>query len=511
MTYWDKVSVAAKIAARLARLDPGKLLTFSMGCITHATDVIRASAELEHKEQFLEISKLLDEFWLAYNQGLDSEFVATFTDNVDDNLPGDDTKRPLAPGESHLWWGLSYALSCAAATIGVESDTSSEAHTTADAAYNAIFEFEHRAIKWGGTEDDLRPFQIRCATCRQEAQFQLDYLAAIAREIETPFRYQECLAEITTSRRVEDDYLRKLAHDPTNRALLDAFKKWLEERGDPRSVFIGLDFVTLEESDRPIQAMPPQQRELVEEARARWTAMLAGLDIPPQAVAFYKGVPQEVSIEDFDLFLDNAEAIFEACPSLTSITFNNAVNVVTGSRLDVQRLAGSANLTGLRSIRFLSCALGPDGITVLANSPHFRAIKCLTVAQDAIQDQGAAGIGAGAGLSELGSLMLLDNEIGPAGAQALASSTKLEKLSELSVINNPLGDAGVKALASSPHLTSLEALVLSSVNMTSEGANALASSSHLKRLTKLVITDASLDEVSKTALRTRFGKGLDLG
>jgi uncharacterized protein (TIGR02996 family) len=118
------------------------------------------------------------------------------------------------------------------------------------------------------------------------------------------------------------------------------------------------------------------------------------------------------------VFLDRAEALFQAVPSLQH------------ARLQVSWVA--------------------DRVTRLAASPYLARLTTLDLSGNgyAINDEGAQELAASPYLVNLTALDLSGNRISDVGAEALAASPYLARLTTLDLGNNPISDRGERALRS---------------------------------------------------------------
>jgi uncharacterized protein (TIGR02996 family) len=165
---------------------------------------------------------------------------------------------------------------------------------------------------------------------------------------------------------------------------------------------------------------------------------------------------------------------------------------------DVAALAGSPSLARLKALHLNHCQAGDDGATTLA-SPHLSALESLSVS-----GAGPAGVAALAGspnLTRLKSLYLNGSQAGDDGATALAGSPYLPALEILLLNDGGVGDPGATALARSDQLTALRELYLGGNNpITGAGAQAVASSTGLPRLAELHLWETRVGEAGARAL-----------
>jgi uncharacterized protein (TIGR02996 family) len=197
-----------------------------------------------------------------------------------------------------------------------------------------------------------------------------------------------------------------------------------------------------------------------------------------------------------------------------------------------ERLAGCANLSGVRSLHLGNNQIRDAGARALAGSPHLARLSSLRLTGNGI---GGPGIRAVAALVNLRELDLSGNYVGSAGAEALAEgklrrlrrldlsdgnldaeaarrlagAKALRRLRVLRLGNNPLGDSGVAALAGSPHLGRLRELSLDSCGLDEAGVRALTQSPHLDRVARLGLRNTFVSGRDREQLQVRFGPGAE--
>jgi Leucine Rich repeat len=129
---------------------------------------------------------------------------------------------------------------------------------------------------------------------------------------------------------------------------------------------------------------------------------------------------------------------------------------------------------------------GPAGVCALAESPHFPHLTALNLGGTPggvqIGDSEVETLASSAHLTGLKELLLYDNDIGPRGAAAIASNAGFRDLTMLDLENTNIGDEGAAALASSPHMGALTTLDLRNNGI---GPAAEKKLRRLPRLTKL--------------------------
>jgi uncharacterized protein (TIGR02996 family) len=194
----------------------------------------------------------------------------------------------------------------------------------------------------------------------------------------------------------------------------------------------------------------------------------------------------------------------------------------------------AAPLTNLSALDVSACDIGPDGLRLIANSPHLRQLVSLTAFRNrfgcdglstlaasplagqlhvlelqntGIGDRGVAAMANSPLLNRLlgPGLNLSMNPIGDSGAQALAACPDLEPFTELILRDCRVSDAGAIALAASPNVANLVYLDLWQNRIGDAGAKAMAASPHLGNVRVLSLRDNLITTTGANALRKRFG------
>ena len=197
-------------------------------------------------------------------------------------------------------------------------------------------------------------------------------------------------------------------------------------------------------------------------------------------------------------------------------------------------LVAAAPLVNLSALDVSACAIGADGLRLLAHSPHLRQLVSLTAFRNPFACDGAAVLAGSplagqlhvleiqnTGIGDRGIVALVDspvldrlvgpglnfsmNPIGDGGATALAACPLLEPFSELVLRDCRIGDAGAAALAGSPFVANLASLDLWHNRIGDAGARALAASSHLT-VRDLSLRDNRISAAGVAALRKRFAE-----
>ena len=194
----------------------------------------------------------------------------------------------------------------------------------------------------------------------------------------------------------------------------------------------------------------------------------------------------------------------------------------------------TAPLTNLSALDVSACDIGPDGLRLIANSPHLRQLVSLTAFRNPFGCDGLSALAASPlagqlhvlelqntgigdrGVAAMANSPLLDrlhgpglnlsmNPIGDAGAQALAACPDLEPFTELLLRDCRVSDAGATVLAASPNVGNLVYLDLWQNRIGDAGAKAMAASPHLGNVRVLSLRDNLITTTGANALRKRFG------
>lgn len=104
--------------------------------------------------------------------------------------------------------------------------------------------------------------------------------------------------------------------------------------------------------------------------------------------------------------------------------------------LDIELLAASPNVSGVRRLMLLANAIGDRGAQALATSPSLIGLTSLQLSANRIGDAGAAALAHSDSLRGLTELNLACNRIGDPGAQAFLT-TQLPALERLTLFDNP--------------------------------------------------------------------------
>ncbi len=203
---------------------------------------------------------------------------------------------------------------------------------------------------------------------------------------------------------------------------------------------------------------------------------------------------------------DTAAAFLAAAPlvNLSALDVSDCDIGPDGMRL----LANSPHLRELVSLTAFRNRFGCDGLTALARSPLAERLNVLEIQNTRIGDRGIAALAGSPLLDRLvgPGLNLSMNPIGEAGAKALAACPWLERFTEFILRDCRVSDAGAASLAASPHVANLVYLDLWQNRVGDAGARALAASPHLGGVRDLSLRDNHITAAGANALRKRFGE-----
>jgi uncharacterized protein (TIGR02996 family) len=257
-----------------------------------------------------------------------------------------------------------------------------------------------------------------------------------------------------------------------------AFADWCDEHGlQPRAEFIRaqIDADRLDEPDPHRLALEDRADELLAEHRDEWLGSAAA---QVSRLHFRRGFVESAAVE-CGRFLDCAEEVFRSWPlrrlrlqgadgdyaeneeliaALRSPWLARAESLAVfcdASSLSRDAVAALAECPHLADLRELDLnahnpgpGIGPEGVRLLANSPHLRGLTALRLRWQKIGDGGAAALAASPLLPRL---RLLDlgaiQEIGDAGLIALLSSAGAASLKWLDVEHTSPGPEALAILA----------------------------------------------------------------
>ena len=233
----------------------------------------------------------------------------------------------------------------------------------------------------------------------------------------------------------ERAFLLTVLEQPEATAPRLVFADWLDEQGETaRAEFIRQQCAGDNE---------PRQRKLLNEQRAAWTGPIFR---HAYHYEFRRGFVEEVTIQA-RLFLELGAEMFAQAPI-------RLVRLIGAQGL-IGRLAQMPELRRVRALHLTGCAVGDEGVELLAKSQVLAGLQTLRLGTNAVTDEGVEMLVASRSLQQLQSLVLRDNLIGDAGAQLLAGAKSWPRLQCLDLSDNLIGKTGLQTLARAPRLHSL--------------------------------------------------------
>lgn len=159
--------------------------------------------------------------------------------------------------------------------------------------------------------------------------------------------------------------------------------------------------------------------------------------------------------------------------------------------------AAHARLPALRTLTFVSSSgtsVGDAGAIALAASPLCARLEVLEIWGGDVGADGAAALARSLNRIRrlaLGPVWYANNEIGPEGARGLAAATGLSNLEYLHLGGNGIRDEGLAALADARWLANVTELELSDNGLTDRGLEALAASPYNTSIRRLRIASGT--------------------
>src|SRR5690606_23055397 len=94
---------------------PQQLVVYSVGCVTHANDIVTASVQAEQLAEFQHSTTLLRLFWDNYPQAVSGATLASIATKAEEVVtselgPEPDEQFLQASGAEPLLWATLYAL-----------------------------------------------------------------------------------------------------------------------------------------------------------------------------------------------------------------------------------------------------------------------------------------------------------------------------------------------------------------------------------------------------------------
>ncbi len=319
------------------------------------------------------------------------------------------------------------------------------------------------------------------------------------------------------------------------------FADWLQERGDLRGEFIGVqcELARLAEDDPRRPELEIRERELLDAHEAEWLQPFQQWAPRYSRPIWKRGFIEDIHLFDMGEFLTHAPDIFRRMPirrvaislgdpyhpsQLTSFAACDQLRLVTELWLSdgplgnkgAQILAASPHLGRLTELTLCYCQLGAPGALALAGSTRFKNLRRLNLGSDFLEDsaelvnsigtEGVHSLGWSSHLSQLNALDLSGMRLPIVALRTLAASPLMGRLSELSL--RSMGDvsrglSGLQALARSPQARQLLTLDLSRCWLNAADLRALSASLHLVALQKLKLSEAHFEQDGLEALLAR--------
>lgn len=271
------------------------------------------------------------------------------------------------------------------------------------------------------------------------------------------------------------------------------YADWLEENGqDVRAEFIRVQVqrARLPAWDAAQVRLRLREQELLKLHGESWLKEMPEIK-GARWEGFRRGIVAEVSFESFEAMRFNAHA----CRAVAPV---EAVTVHWPRRQESKK--STRPIAELREL-ILTGRPMPEEVAWLANSPQLATLRSLAVLGVDVDDLNV--LAASPHLTGLRELRLESNGVGSAGVRALTEAATLTGLEKLDLsgpgyyeeyYENPIiGMAGMAALAGWPGLASVRSLTLSGSDVRPEGLRALLRSPHAGALTDLSLRAGRLD------------------
>jgi uncharacterized protein (TIGR02996 family) len=263
----------------------------------------------------------------------------------------------------------------------------------------------------------------------------------------------------------------------------------LQERGDPRGVFITAQCRLQDRGLGPGErsTLTRQATALLKKHGAEWAARASGF-----SYTMRRGFIDEVEARGSDLA--KRSALFAEEP-ITRLTVTDA------GADDMEALAAAGAFARVARLTIRG-EIGDAGASALAGALEKRALPLQLLN---VGDTGIAASGAGAlanALTGCHTLALTSNPVGDEGLEAIIKAKALTSLTTLFLTNTDLTDEGVTSLAKAKFLTSVSRLGLArNEEVTAESLALIAKSKKLKALRWLEYSDE--DGMQSVATRRR--------
>ncbi len=263
------------------------------------------------------------------------------------------------------------------------------------------------------------------------------------------------------------------------------YADFLDDTGQPERaelIRVQIALARLGDDDPRRDVLMDRQAELLHHNRNVWTEQLAGRVV---GIDFRRGIPDSVSID--------ATTFLEHGADLVQRLYIRRLRLLDAHPV-AEKLFQSPLLAKFRELDFCGAELGDTGVEFLARSPHCQYLDSLDLGFNGITDRGIQALARGGNMPQLTTLALNDNDhITSDGLSALARSTSFSALRHLDISGNDIDERGIAAVVASPTLGRLQHFRWNTNRIGDAGIAILTSSNLLARLLKsdhtLVIRD----------------------
>jgi uncharacterized protein (TIGR02996 family) len=298
-----------------------------------------------------------------------------------------------------------------------------------------------------------------------------------------------------------EPFLHEIAERPWDDAVRLIFADWLEDQG-------AADRAELMRLQIRLAALPTGARPAREAQRAAQLESIAGWPGAPGGVCMERGLYTHAILnrpvyqewaKQRRQDVNRPDSLLRMVGEIQSLIDLQALTVaVTLGPGWLEKLASSAQLATVTTLRFAWGAIGAAGARALASATGLTHLRDLDLWGAGIETNGARALAgcrlagrlhqlnlganrlgdAGAAAiahapAELAVLDLMQNEITSRGAKELAQGVGLEKLTNLNLFANQVDDSGARALVGSPHLGRLRDLDLRGNRISAAGQRAV--------------------------------------
>lgn len=243
----------------------------------------------------------------------------------------------------------------------------------------------------------------------------------------------------------DDAFKQAILAEPDDDAVRLVYADWLDENGNEndraRAALIRAQ-CEVEHAPRARRAELNRQAKAILKANPEWTevVILAGFGRKP---VFRRGFLHHLTLGATQ-FVESAEKIFEAFPTVRGVHFQDASNEVDLlARCSYLARLCEADLSNM--CRCGGCPIEND-IRALIACPFVGNLTKLNIAGNRMDAAQAEELAASSAFAHLRELDLSNNEIGNEGAMALLSSPWMRQLTRLKLRRNGIDASMFKAL-----------------------------------------------------------------